>query len=324
MTKEITIQEFTITAENPTTEVRNKPKCDKWKQHGITVAGGNEYGNQLNQLFMPDGIYIDDNKAILIADTDNHRVVEWKHNSNSGQIIAGGNGKGKREDQLAAPKDVVVDKEKNAIIICDSANHRVLRWFRESKKNPEILIAFIVCRTMAIDKDGSIYIVDDGKGEVIRWKEGDSDRTLVAGGNGKGNDLNQLWSPNYVFVDEDYSVYVSDEQNHRIMKWKKDAKEGIIVAGGNKEGDRLNQLHFPTGVVVDNLGQIIIADSWNHRVMRWCEGDTNGSIVVGGNGQGDEPNQLNYPTGLSFDVEENLYVADSRNYRIQKYEQCTE
>ncbi len=42
--------------------------------------------------------------------------------------------------------------------------------------------------------------------------------TIVAGGNGPGHNLNQLYYPSYIFVDEDHSVNVSDSYNHRVMK----------------------------------------------------------------------------------------------------------
>ncbi|CAF0790248.1 unnamed protein product [Adineta steineri] len=305
----------------------DKPEYNKWKQHGITVAGGNGPGGQLNQLYNPAGIYIDDSKTILIADRTNHRIVEWKYNAKEGQIIAGRNGQGNGLDQLNSPEDVVVDKEKNAIIICDAGNYRIMRLFRQSQTNPQVLIASIFCAGVAIDKDGSIYVSDFVNHKVRRWKEGDSDGTTVAGGNGNGNGnlVSQLNSPSKLFVDEDYSVYVSDGHNHRVMKWEKDVKEGIVVAGRNGQGNDLNQLNYPSGVIVDNLGRIIIADSKNNRIMQWYEGDTNGAIVVGENSNGGgKPNELSGPSHVSFDVEGNLYVADTANYRIQKYELCTE
>ncbi|CAF4470343.1 unnamed protein product, partial [Adineta steineri] len=103
---------------------------------------------------------------------------------------------------------------------------------------------------------------------------------VVAGGNEKGTQLNQLNYPGFVFVDEEQSVYVLDFHNNRVMKWRKDAKEGRIVAGGNGQGGNLNQLSYPTGVIVDDLGQIYVADWGNHRVIRWCEGKEEGEIVV--------------------------------------------
>ncbi|CAF0721732.1 unnamed protein product [Adineta steineri] len=325
VTTDITTEQLTTTTNNPTTEVQNKPKCDKWKQHGIIVAGGNEQGSGSNQLSLPHGIYIDDDdKSILIADTGNHRIVEWKYNAKEGQTIAGGNnGPGNSLNQLNFPSDVAVDKEKNAIIICDYENRRVIKWFRQSQTTPQILISNIACGGVTIDKDGSIYASDWGKNAVTRWKEGDRYETIIAGGNGQGNHSNQLYRPHHIFVDEDYAVYVADTLNQRIMKWNKDAKEGIVVAGGNGCANRLDQFSGPYAVIVDNLGQIIIADFDNHRVMKWHEGDTQGSIVVGENGRGEKADQLYRPMGLSFDIEGNLYVVDYGNHRIQKYELCT-
>ncbi|CAF1215177.1 unnamed protein product [Adineta steineri] len=273
VTAETATHKSKTTVDNPTTQVQSKPKYNKWKEYGITVAGGHGYGDQLHQLTYSFGICVDDNKAILIADIHNHRIVEWKYNSGSVQIVAGGNGKGNRDDQLDTPIDAIVDKEKNAIIVCDSWNFRVVRWFRQSQTNPQILTSDIYCGGVAIDKDGSIYVSDQTKSEVRQWKEGDTDETLVAGGNGNGNRRDQLYSPYHIFVDEDYSLYVADQLNYRVMKWTKDAKEGIIVAGGNGRGDGLNQLTEPTGVIVNNLSQIIIADTSNNRIIQWYEGD---------------------------------------------------
>jgi sugar lactone lactonase YvrE len=293
----------------------------KWKQEGITIAGGNGKGNQLNQLSSLFGICIDDDQTIYIADCGNHRIVEWTCNAKNGQIVAGGNGKGNKTNQLNEPTDVIIDKEKNSLIICDYYNRRIIRWSREKNtKNGEIIINDIDCYGLAMDKNGSLYVSDYKKDEVRRWKIGDQNGTIVAGGNGEGNHLNQLNSPSYIFVDEDYSLYVSDSLNHRVMKWLKDAKEGIVVAGGNGQGERLTQLLAPQGVIVNHLGQIYVADWDNHRVMRWCKGAKEGAIFVGGNGVGRHSTQFYHPSGLSFDLEGNLYVADCDNNRLQKFE----
>ncbi|CAF1439640.1 unnamed protein product [Adineta steineri] len=319
----------TITLLQPVTNqsVQIKPtpkqmqtKKIKYQQSGITVAGGNKNGHQLNQLDHPCGIFIDNDKSIYIADSFNHRIVKWQLNSNTGQIIAGGNGQGNQNNQLNEPRDIVFDKENNSFLISDVENNRVIRYFDENPTNQQIIISKIYCSRLAIDKNGSIYVSDSRNNEVRRWKQGDEIDEIVAGGNGKGNHLNQLNQPTYIFIDDDYSLYISDTDNHRIMKWKKDAKEGIIVAGGNEKGNSLKQLCYPRGVIVDHLGQIYVADPDNHRVMRWCEGDKEGEIVVGGNSCGNQSNQLNGPMGLSFDNEENLYVVDRRNHRVQKYE----
>ncbi len=292
----------------------------KWIQNGITQAGGHGKGNQLNQLSQPNGVYIDDDQTIYVADTDNHRIMEWKNGQINGQIVAGGNGNGNRNDQLNQPTNVVINKENDCFIICDRSNRRVVRWPRRNGKSGETIISNIDCWDLIMDNDGYLYVSDFEKHEVRRWKMGETNGTIVAGGNEKGNRLDQLNGPYYIFVDQDRSVYVSDFYNHRVMKWMKDAKEGIVVAGGQDKGNSLTQLSYPYGVIVDDLGNVYVADSHNCRIICWSKGSKEGRIIVGGNGKGQKPNQLTYPIGLSFDRQGNLYVVDYDNHGVQKFE----
>ena len=130
-----------------------------------------------------------------------------------------------------------------------------------------------------MDNDGSLYVSDFERHEVRRWRMGEANGTIVAGGNGQGRRLDQLDHPYWIFVDHDHSVYVSDWNNHRVMKWIKDSKEGIVVAGGEGEG----------------------------------------TIVLGGHGQGAQSNQFNGPVALAFDRQKNFYVADWGNHRVMKF-----
>jgi sugar lactone lactonase YvrE len=293
----------------------------KWKQNGVTIAGGNGEGNQLNQLSDPDGIYVDDDdQFILIADYNNHRIVEWKSDAKLGQVVAGGNREGNRTDQLSYPIDVIVDKKTNSLIICDGGNRRVVRWPRRNSTNGETIISDIDCSRLTMNNNGDLYVFGWKNNEVRRWKIGETNGTIVAGGNGNGNQLNQLNSPTIRFVDENDSVYVSDSRNNLVMKWVKGAKEGIVVAGGQGEGNSLTQLSYPKGVIVDHLGSVYVADTCNHRIMCWSKGTKEGRVIVGGNEEGQQPNQFSFPTGLSFDRQGHLYVVDELNHRVQKFE----
>ena len=46
---------------------------------------------------------VDYDESLLIADTENHRVVSWRPNARQDEIIAGSNGSGSRLDQLNEP-----------------------------------------------------------------------------------------------------------------------------------------------------------------------------------------------------------------------------
>ncbi|CAF0712144.1 unnamed protein product [Adineta steineri] len=291
----------------------------KWVQQGVTVAGGNGQGNANNQFSTPYSMYIDEDETMYIADRNNHRIVEWKRGAPNGQIVAGENGAGNQDNQLNSPISVIVDKVNDCFIISELGNKRVIQWPRQNSTSGQTIISNITCYGLTMDNEGHLYISDFVKHEVRRWKMGDTDGIVVAGGNGLGNRLDQLYQPCNIFVDGENSLYISDYGNHRVMKWVKDAKEGIVVAGGQGSGNGLAQLSCPRGVVVDQLGNVYIADFNNSRVIRWSKGAAQGSIIVGDNKRGEGANQLNSPLDLSFDQQGNLYVLDFGNHRVQKF-----
>ncbi|CAF2125042.1 unnamed protein product, partial [Rotaria magnacalcarata] len=259
----------------------NIPANAKWAQNGVTIAGGHGSGGAANKLSYPHGLFVDDDQTVVIADYLNNRIIQWEN----------------------------------------GGNRRVVRLSRRSGTTQgEILIDNIRCHGLAMDEQRYLYVSDVAKVEVRRYQFGEKNGTLVAGGNGKGDGLNQLNSPGYLFVDRDHSVYVSDYYNNRVMKWKKGATEGIVVAGGQCQGNALTQLNSPNGLFADTVGTLYVADTLNHRVMRWTQGDKKqGAVIVGGNGQGAGVNQFNTPVGLSFDRHGNLYVTDMRNNRVQRF-----
>jgi sugar lactone lactonase YvrE len=283
------------------------------------VAGGYSQGNEVNQLGLPMGLYVDDDQTVYVADQGRNCIVERKSGATSGQVVAGGNGNGSGTHQLSGPADVIIDKERDSLIICDLPNRRVVRWPRRNGTSGETIISNINCVGLTMDENGSLYVTDERNAAVRRYEREESEETVVAGGNGYGSRLDQLVSPRYVFVDLDHSVYVSDRGNHRVMKWMEGAKQGIVVTGGQGQGNGLTQLSYPSGVVVDQLGTVYVADWGNHRIMRWVKRTTQGSCIVGGNFAGIQSNQLNFPEGLSFDRHGNLYVVDTGNARVQKF-----
>ncbi|CAF1398415.1 unnamed protein product, partial [Rotaria sordida] len=297
-----TIPTTTTTSTTTTTKatiqqlvIPNIPAGAQWAENGVTVAGGHGSGGATNQLAGPGGLFVDDDKTMVIADVDNHRIIQRKMSDMNGQVVAGGNGGGNRLDQLFEPTDVLIDKQTDSLIICDQRNRRIVRWSRNDTTQGETLIDNIRCWGLAMDDQRYLYICDFENHAVRRYQIEDKNETIVAGGNSQGDGLDQLNWPSYVFVDQQQSVYVSDRDNHRVMKWNNGAKAGIVVAGGQGPGTALTQLDWPKGLFVDTLGTIYVADDKNNRVVRWPKGATAGIVIMGGNGGGIEPNQFNGP-----------------------------
>ena len=60
--------------------------------------------------------------TVIVADYENHRIVEWKRSATNGTVLAGGNGQGNQPNQLNSPTDVIFDKATDSLIICDRLN----------------------------------------------------------------------------------------------------------------------------------------------------------------------------------------------------------
>ena len=284
------------------------------------MAGGNKQGAGISQLNVPFRLFLDNNQFLYILEYSNNRVTKWNLGNTVGQIVAGGNGQGSRNDQLSNPAGIVVDRGRDSLFIGGFGNKRIVQWSLQGARSGKTVISRLSSYGLTMDEQGFLYISDWYRNEVRRWQVGESQGTLVAGGNGQGNRLNQLNGPRQVFIDQNHSVYVPDWNNHRVMKWVKGATEGIEVAGGQGRGSALSQLNYPDAIIVDQLGTLYIADRYNHRIVRWKKGATAGEILVGGNGAGSRSDQLNYPTDLLFDRQGNLFVADCYNHRVQRFD----
>ncbi|CAF1635824.1 unnamed protein product [Rotaria sp. Silwood1] len=134
----------------------------------------------------------------------------------------------------------------------------------------------------------------------------------VAGGNGEGNGINQIYHPNGFCVDDDQTLYIAEYDNHRIMEWKCGAKTGRVMAGGNGEGNRPDQLNGPTDVIIDKeRDSLIICDYENKRVVRWPRQNGKSGETIISNVSG---------IGLTMDDNGFLYVVDRDKHEVRRYQ----
>src|SRR6218665_3643930 len=81
-------------------------------------AGGNGDGSGANQLSGPNGIFIDKQKNLYVADVFNNRIQKWSYGATTGQTIATASG---------SPVAVFVDSLGNMYVV-ERYNHRVQKW----------------------------------------------------------------------------------------------------------------------------------------------------------------------------------------------------
>ncbi|CAF4085353.1 unnamed protein product, partial [Rotaria sordida] len=197
-----------------------------------TVAGDNRtQGNKTNQLNQPQGLYIDRFGTVYVSDSQNHRVMKWYVNASEGIVVAGSNGDGSASNQLSSPHSIFVDE---------------------------------------VNEVGAIYICDFRNMRIQKWLPGAQLGITVAGGNGIGGGLNQLFYPVSIILDPITRImYLADYGDNRIVKWLPNAKQGQIIAGGNGQSARANEFFRPQGIKFDSNWNLFVTDWANNRIQKF-------------------------------------------------------
>jgi hypothetical protein len=294
--------------------------------NATTVAGGNGFGGNANQLYSPAGVFVDAAQNVYVADQFNGRVQKWALGATTGVTVAGSSTVGSADNQLDHPIHVLVDAAGN-VYVSDQNNQRVQKWAPGATTGVTVAGGngqgsaanqLFKPQGIAFDAAGNLYIADSGNHRVQKWGPGATSGTTVAGGNGQGSAANQLKVPSGVAVGNDGTVYIADQLNNRIQKWLAGATTGTTAAGGS-QGAGANQLYYPTDVFVDAANNLYIADQLNNRVQERVAGASSNITIAGGNGQGSADNQFKACFGVWLDITGALYVADLGNQRIQRF-----
>ena len=192
----------------------------------VTMFQGGK-GPARGQFDSPRGLTIDPAGNILISDSDNSRIQKF---SPTGAFLSIVGQPGAGAQILKAPDGIAADKS-GFIYVADAANHNVQKlaptgYSIATWKGPAP--GFYGPRDVAIGPGNSIYVVDQGRTRVVRFR---SDGTILQVWGSPGNGDGQFSDPSSVAVDErNNRVYVADPGNQRIqvfdlegkfiMKWR--------------------------------------------------------------------------------------------------------
>ncbi|CAF4158968.1 unnamed protein product [Adineta steineri] len=198
---------------------------------GTTIAGiTGTPGSTNNTFYGPCGIARDSSTGTLyIADTFNHRIMQYLLNASSGTVVAGGNGAGSGITQLAYPYGFTFDSSSNSLLIANAQNNNIVRWVLGASNwtlvigsptglsgNTSTLLSQPIGITL--DPLGNIYVADSGNHRIQFFVAGQSNGTTIAGvTRSPGISQNQLNYPCWVKVDNQLNLYVSDTSNNRVQ-----------------------------------------------------------------------------------------------------------
>jgi sugar lactone lactonase YvrE len=221
-----------------------------------TLAGSGSAGfadgeGAAAQFNYPEGVAVDGEGSIIIADCSNHRVRKITRDGTVSTLAGSGragfaDGAGAAA-QFNRPEGVAVDGEGN-IIIGDYCNHRVRK----------------------ITPDGTVSTLAG------------SGRAGFADGAGAAAQFNGPWG---VAVDGEGIIIIADRDNHRVRNITPDGTVSTFAGSGRQgfaDGTGV-AAHFncPWGVAVDGEGMIIIADFNNQRLRKITPDGTVSTLFAG-------------------------------------------
>ena len=291
-----------------------------------TVAGGNGYGSNNNQVARPQGTFVDNLGNLYIVDNANGRIQKWLSGAKEGQTVL---------TDLWDPRDVFVDSD-NFMYWLDGDGRSVWKIAaNDSNLNNRVNVAgegynlgeapnqLSGAQSFIVDSEGNIYVADTQNHRIMKWAPDATEGEVVAGGKGGGNALNQLHYPRAVALDLEGNVLVLDSNNRRVQKWTSGATEGETIITYNTDSTD----EYPLDMQLDAKGNILVLlDGYNYntnenyyQIKSYNSNSYEPTTIIDANG-GSEIAELNSPERITIDALGNIYVSDVGNRRIQKFE----
>lgn len=188
-------------------------------------------------------------------------------------------------------------------------------------------------RSVAIDRDGNLYVADS-QNHTIRKVSADRQVTTLAGLAGSPGSADGLGAaarfnnPNGVTVDENGNVYVADLGNSTVRKITPSGQvttlAGVAANPGIVDGvGSAARFVQPSAVAVDRNGNVYVTD-FSADTVRAIAPDGTVTTIAGlantpGTADGTGSNaRFFFPAGIVVDASGNLYVSEYKNGTIRK------
>jgi len=198
-------------------------------------------------------------------------------------------------------KIYVCDTEPDNICIVD-LQKRQIRYFK-----PEGSAALHLPIGIAIDQDGTRYITDAQRGQVLIYAEDGTPRGQI----GKKGEM----KPSGIALDAQ-RLYVTDVSNHCVRVYNKATRDQLftIPRGTNDPNARL---FSPTNVSIDQNGHIYVSDSGGFTIKAF---DPEGNHVRTLGDMGLTPGRFALPKGIGVDKQRRVYVVDAATAVAQVFD----
>src|SRR5258707_68201 len=148
---------------------------------------------------------------------------------------------------------------------------------------------------VAVDKDGTCYVTDPVRGQVLIY--GKDDNLVQALGK-----TGEMKPCGIALAGE--RLYVTDLSNHFVRVYGKANRELLFTVPRDQKDEKA-KLFSPTNVAVDQKGRICVSDSGGFTVKIY---DAEGKYLHNIGDLGVTPGQFTLPKGVGADREGRIYV----------------
>jgi len=265
-----------------------------------------EDGEEQGQFSFPQGMAIDQEGNLYVADTMNSRVQKFTSN---GQFLQEWDIDGM---VFGMPRAIAVDHSGLVYVNNGQGNIRVFqpdgtelrRWDDNKFLNAGVL-------GMAVDQEGNVYVSNAGLHQVRKYDP--MGQILLTWGE-HGTASGQFNAPSGIAVDRDGTIFVADPGNFRIQKF--DAMGNYLGQWGEAESADPGQFSFPQALTFDQYGNLHVMETKNYRIQVL---DPYGKSIRMWGKEGSAPGEFEVTFGVVTDNAGNIYVDDSMLRRVQKF-----
>jgi sugar lactone lactonase YvrE len=289
-------------------------------------SGCNTDGISAKSLCGPTAVAVDPAGRLYVADSGNHRVLEYDSPFTSqaaANRVFGQGGIFTTNDcdkggvsaaSLCLPGGITLDRAGH-LYVADTLNNRVLEFASPLKS---------AIANRALGQLGASLTTNDCNGEGTVSAE-------------------TMCKPGSVAVDNSGHLFVADGGNSRVLEYNSPLKGetrasrvfgqygNFLTNDCNRNGIGPATLCHPGGVAVDAKGHLYVADSANSRVLAYDSplhsttatrlfGQDGGFATSGCNSNGLSAASLCDSNAVALDGAGHLFVADTGNNRVLRYD----